>query len=223
MGTSIIEELDTEGLRANFLQYTRQAYRLIPTVNRPRILDVGCGTGLPTVELAHLSDGEIVAVDPDQEAIKTLRRRIESEGLGNRVRTTCCSIFETDFDAGSFEIIWEEGVFHLLDPDRVLTECARLLKLEGFLVMFETNGWFAWNDDQIREHGFEPFQRVTLPPGSWWKLYYEPLEQRVARLRGECRDADGREILGRFEREIKVVKSDVARSDSSFMVNRRRV
>ena len=111
---------------------------------------------------------EIVAVDPDHEAITILRRRIESEGLENRVRTMCCSIFKTDFDAASFDIVWEEGVFHLLDADHVLNESARLLKLEGFLAMFETNEWLERNEERILEHAFERFGRIALPPGSWW-------------------------------------------------------
>jgi SAM-dependent methyltransferase len=223
MRASIFEQLDTDGLRATFLEYTRQAYGLIPRVDRPRILDVGCGTGIPTLELARLSEGEIVAIDPDEEAIETCRRRIERERLADRVRTICCSIFGTEFDAASFDIVWEEGVFHLLDVDRVLEACTCLLVPEGFLVMFETNGWLEWNDDRIREHGFELFRRVRLPAGSWWTRYYQPLEDRVAGLRNTALDARDREVLSRLEREIQSVRSDVAGSDCSFEIFRREV
>jgi len=61
VSTGILEELDIEGLRGAFLEYTREAYLSIPPIVEPRIVDVGCGTGQPTLELARLSSGEIVA------------------------------------------------------------------------------------------------------------------------------------------------------------------
>jgi SAM-dependent methyltransferase len=221
MRTRILAELDTEGLRAAFLEYTREAYLSIPPIAEPRILDAGCGTGLPTVELAQLSDGEIVAIDPDEEAIDSLRLKIEELGLTDRVQAICCSIFETGFEPESFDIVWEEGVFHLLETDRVLAECARLLTAGGFLVMFETNGWLEATRGRFADHGFDPFRRIPLPSGSWWTRYYAPLEERVGRLRGHYQDPEDRKLLDRYQREIESVKADVARSDCSFIILKR--
>ena len=221
MPASILEELDIGGLRAAFLEYTREAYLSIPSIAQPRILDVGCGTGLPTLELARLSDGEIVAIDPDQEAIDTLRLKIEEQGLSDRVRTINCSIFETGFEPASFDIVWEEGVFHLLEAERVLEESARLLKAEGFLAMFETNDWIEANRGRFIKHGFENFRRVALPSGCWWTRYYLPLEERIASLGSKYSSPDDRKILARYEREIESVRADIARSDCSFVVLRR--
>ena len=223
MRTSLLEELDTEGLRAAFLEYTREAYLSIPPIEEPRILDVGCGTGQPTLELARLSGGEIVAVDPDEKALGTLRLRIEEHGLSERVHAICTSIFDTEFEPESFDIIWEEGVFHLLEADRVLDKCARLLKAGGFLVMFETIDWIEATRERFGTHGFEHFRHIPLPSRCWWTSYYAPLEERVGRLRGEYLDPKDREVLGRFEREIESVKADVARSDCSFELLRRMV
>lgn len=223
MGDGILEELDTAGLRAAFLGHTREAYILIPPMEEPRILDVGCGTGLPTLELASLSDGEIIAIDPDGEALETLRSRIEERRLSDRVRTICCSVFDTGFEAASFDIVWEEGVFHLLEADRVLAESARMLKGGGYLVMFETNDWIEAHQNGFCEHGFEHFRLIPLPPGSWWTRYYQPLEERISKLRGQHRGPEDREVLSRFDREIESVKADVERSDCSFVIIRRQV
>jgi ubiquinone/menaquinone biosynthesis C-methylase UbiE len=40
---------------------------------KPRILDVGCGPGMQTVELAKLSDGQIVALDAHEPFLEQLR------------------------------------------------------------------------------------------------------------------------------------------------------
>ena len=44
-------------IRKRLLKYTRKAFHILPQMNKPRILDVGCGSGIPTLELARLSQG----------------------------------------------------------------------------------------------------------------------------------------------------------------------
>jgi SAM-dependent methyltransferase len=220
--TRILDELGIEGLRSVFLEHTRAAYRSLPAIGKPRILDVGCGTGLPTLELARLSGGDIVAVDPDDEALETLRSNMAGRSLSNRVRTICCSIFDTGFAPSSFDIVWDEGVFHLLEPRRVLAECARVLKAGGFLVMFETDEWFESTTELFSDHGLVFFHRLRLPRGAWWTDYYAPLEARIARLRAVPTAPEDRELLRRLEREVAGVKADVAKTDCSFVVVRRR-
>ena len=65
MVENILKELNIEGFRAVFLQYTRMAFESIPRIDNPRILDIGCGTGMPTLELAKLSNGKITGIDID--------------------------------------------------------------------------------------------------------------------------------------------------------------
>ena len=63
MSQELLQEI--EELRANFIRYTKKAFRMLPKLDRPRILDIGCGSGAPTIELARLSDGEIIGIDID--------------------------------------------------------------------------------------------------------------------------------------------------------------
>jgi ubiquinone/menaquinone biosynthesis C-methylase UbiE len=66
-----------EVLRANLCKYTRQAFHLLPELNKPRILDIGCGAGVPTMELAGLSSGQITGVDINQSLLDRLERKIK--------------------------------------------------------------------------------------------------------------------------------------------------
>ena len=46
------------------IESTRKAFELLPDLpDKPKILDIGCGKGIQTIELAKISDGRIVAVD----------------------------------------------------------------------------------------------------------------------------------------------------------------
>ena len=123
--------LRIDELRAGFLKYTREAYALLPELARPRILDIGCGSGLSTIELARLSGGEVVGIDPDLCALARLQQRIARVGLGHRVKAIGASLGDTALADESFDVLWEEGVLHLLDPARSLPACHRLLRPGG--------------------------------------------------------------------------------------------
>ena len=51
-----------------------------------KILDIGCGNGTPTLELARLSGGEVIGVDIDQSALDEFAGKIQAAGLGDRVK-----------------------------------------------------------------------------------------------------------------------------------------
>lgn len=70
---------------------------------------VSCGSGVPTMELARLSNGEIIGLDINQTLLDVLTRKIEKAGLSDRFKAVKCSIFDMEFPDESFDIIWAEG------------------------------------------------------------------------------------------------------------------
>ncbi len=50
-------------IRERLNKYTKKAFQELPELNNPKILDLGCGSGIPTLELARLSHGEILGID----------------------------------------------------------------------------------------------------------------------------------------------------------------
>ncbi len=83
-GKQMLEELRDQ-LRGRFLPYLRRAFQWIPPMTKPRILDIGCGSGVPTIELAHLSGGDLTGIDIDSDALKRLEKRARAAGLTGRV------------------------------------------------------------------------------------------------------------------------------------------
>ena len=59
-------QIQKDELRKPLLKYTRKAFRMFPNMYRLQILDVGCSSGVPTLELTKLSKGEIIGINIDQ-------------------------------------------------------------------------------------------------------------------------------------------------------------
>jgi SAM-dependent methyltransferase len=229
MTIDVRQELGIDELRSRFLPFTREAFARIPSEflarvpegERPRILDIGCGSGTSTLELARLSDAEIVGFDIDEVAVNVLKKRVEEEGLSDRVRAFVASLRDNGLPDQSFDVLWEEGVVHILDLDRALAECHRLAKPGGFLVSGEAMYWSGSHLDAYAKAGFELVERLPWPSGCWWTLYYGPLEERVRVLRYRLRAPEDIVALRPYEAEIAMVKADLAKTDCAHCLFKR--
>ena len=133
----LLVEINLDYFRVRFIKYTRKAFQMLPKLKKPRILDIGCGSGLPTIELAKLSDGEVIGIDIAPSELDRLDRKIKEEDLSSRVKTVKCSVLEMDFPDESFDIVWAEGVIRIMGFKKSLKEWHRLLKSHGFLVVHD--------------------------------------------------------------------------------------
>jgi len=210
MAEEILKELDAEGLRAVFLKYTRKAFESIPKIDNPRILDIGCGTGIPTLELVKLSNGEITGIDIDQAALNNLNNKIKQEGLSDRIKTFNRSAYDTKFEDEMFDIIWEEGVIHLLDFEKAIRECNRVLKINGYLISGEATNWADNNLNHFPKFGFKLMKQIPWTKECWWNEYYDPLEKRINVLRKKYDNVDNIEEIKNHIREIEMVKRNTA-------------
>lgn len=218
----IDDALNVEELRRRFLEQSRQAYRLLPPLEQPRILDIGCGRGQQTLELARLGGGEVIGIDIDKAALSRLQQRIDRENLGDRITAIHTSLFDNGFDDHCFDLLWEEGVLHLLDASRSFSECRRLLRPGGYLVMHETIVWFNSKRGTLKDSGFELFDRHMLPKHFWWTDYGAPLEERIRAYRETHGDAADSPKLAEHENVVAAIKCDPDRTDCGIYVLRQR-
>ena len=209
----IDKAFNLEDLRGRFLKHTRRAYRLLPSLEQPRILDIGCGLGQQTMELARLSGGEVVGIDIDHSAVSRLQQRIDQANVGDRVKVIHVSLFDNKFNDDCFDIIWEEGVLHLLDASKSFAECRRLLRPNGYLVMHETILWFEGSQKKLQDFGFRLMDEHILPKHFWWTNYGAPLEDRIRAYRGGHGDALDSKKLAEYESVVASIKSDPDRPD----------
>jgi len=154
---------------------------MLPKFDKPRILDVGCGSGIPTMELARLSQGEVIGIDIDQPALDKLTKKIREAGFSDRVQAVNCSILDMAFPDESFDIIWSEGSIFVIGFKRGLQEWKRFLKPNGFIVIHDEEGNVTQKLDQISACGYELLGYFILNEDTWWAEYFAPLEKLICK------------------------------------------
>jgi len=218
------EELQAykDHLREGLVKYTRKAFRTLPKMAIPYILDIGCGSGVPTMELAKLSDGEIMAIDTSQTALDRLASKIKKAGLAARVKAVKCSMLNMDFPDLSFDIIWAEGSIAVIGFEKGLKEWRRLLKTGGFLVVHDELGDLIEKQRQISKCGYELINHFVLSEDIWWHEYYAPLEKKLNEVRAEhASDQKTIAVFNDEQREIDTFKRDPKSYRSVFFIMRK--
>ena len=159
---------------------TNSAAYLLPHL-RPgdRLLDVGCGPGNVTVDLAAaVAPGRTTAVDASPEALDKARALIAERGLST-VDLAVADVHALDLADDTFDVVHAHQVLqHVGDPVRALTEMRRVCRPGGLV---------AARDGDYAAMTWWP---VTPAWDSWLALYRE-----VARRNGGEPDA-GRRLLG---------------------------
>ena len=116
------------------------AYMLPSLRPRMKVLDIGCGPGSITVDLAALvPQGHVVGIDNGTEVIEEARALASERGLKN-IEFQVGDAHALDFADQSFDIVHAHQVLqHLEDPTHALREWCRLVKSGGLLACREAD------------------------------------------------------------------------------------
>ena len=98
------------------------------------VLDVCCGLGGPARYLAHRYGCRVTGIDLTESRVEGARRLTEMTGLEDLVTVHCANALDLPFGDGSFDVVISQEAFgHIPDKDRLVTQCARVLKPGGRL------------------------------------------------------------------------------------------
>ena len=183
---------------------TRKAHQMMKDVpKKPKILDIGCGPGKQTMELARLSKGKIMALDNHQPFLDRVDQNAKALGLSQHIETCNQDMNTMEFPPESFDIIWAEGALYQMGFENGLKVCRPMLKKNGHIGVTE----LVWLSDRpspearewareyaaiknvpdnlrlFKNNRYEMVGHFTLPVSSWFDDYYDPMQERIHELR----------------------------------------
>lgn len=170
---------------------------------KPRIADLGCGSGASALLLADHYQSSVMAVDSSSVFIEELNVRAKQAGLGHLIIAIQRDMANLDWQEGSVDLLWSEGAVYNLGFEHALNLWRPLLADNGVAVISEMS-WFSddaperaiayWqtayplmeteaeNVERATRAGFRVCSTHRLPSQAWWANYYTPLRERMQRI-----------------------------------------
>ena len=98
-----------------------------------RILDIGCGPGSITLDLARLvPEGHVTGADISEDSIESARQHAQNQNVSNVEFLVANATDLTRFDSESFDVVHAHQVMlHLPKPVNVIKDIRRMLKPGG--------------------------------------------------------------------------------------------
>jgi len=206
---------------------TQKAFSYLKNLpEEPFILDIGCGHGVQTLELARISKAKIIALDNYQPFLDILIKNAKEKGFDKKITSKNQSMLDMDFKDSTFDIIWSEGALYFMGFQNGLNKCNKLLKNKGYLAVTEAifllpdppvplqkfwdKGYpdikdIKSNISLIQNENFELITHFTLPKSSWINNYYLPMEKKINELKKKYFDNKvALQVFQECEKEIQI-------------------
>jgi len=132
------------------------------------LLDVGCGPGTITVDLAALvAPGAALGIDRSEEVVAQAAELVRGDPASN-VRFATGDVYALDLADGSFDVVHAHQVLqHLREPVAALRELRRVLRPGGTLAVRDSDyAGFVWAPrDPMLDRWNELYHAITAHNG----------------------------------------------------------
>jgi 27-O-demethylrifamycin SV methyltransferase len=151
-----------------------------------RVLDVGCGSGAPARTIASRLGVEVVGITTSGVGVDTARARTDEAGVGG-VTFEQRDGTDNGFADASFDRVWVMESAHLMrDKDALMSECARVLRPGGRLVLCDLVGRREITFREVRERRAD----FAVLRDAFGDAHFESLDGFAALATGHGLDVD---------------------------------
>lgn len=158
-----------------------------------RAVDIGCGTGISTRQLATVAD-QVIGVEPNSEMLDQAKAsKGHSPGLAP-LEWRSAPAEQTGLPAGEFGLVLAAQAFHWFDADRALAEFARILRPGGRAALL-------WNLRDDRDPVTAAYSAIAVPHAM------RHLDATTIRARAEGGEPLARSRLFRNARRVDFIQT----------------
>ncbi len=145
-----------------------------------RILDIGCGNAVVTIELArHVPEGEIVAIEISSDMYRQALQNIRESNITN-INVINCDAFEINYE-NEFDAVFSNSAIHwIYDLEKMYNKIYRALKDKGKIMIQTALKQENPLIEAAKKLFYEPefkkyFRNLRLP----WRFLSESETQKV--------------------------------------------
>ena len=111
------------------------------------VLDIGCGTGGPSIVLARdLGVTTVTAVDVEPQLLERAAKNAESVGVGDRIAFQLVEPGPLPFGDNAFDVVFsKDALVHVPDKEAMYREVLRVLRPGGY---FLASDWLGGEDTE---------------------------------------------------------------------------
>ncbi|MEV7796668.1 methyltransferase domain-containing protein [Streptomyces sp. NPDC087512] len=149
-GVATAEEMWEELTRAQD-SWTGALINMVGLLPGQRMLDVGCGTGRPTVRIGIESGASVLGVTVSAAQVEAGRDRAEKAGVADRVTFEQADAMALPLESGSFDAAWAiESFAHFSDRPAAIREVRRVLRPGGRIVLADCYEAVPFTPEEVR-------------------------------------------------------------------------
>jgi ubiquinone/menaquinone biosynthesis C-methylase UbiE len=113
-------------------EYRHVLYDKVDLKNKENILDVGCGTGAVTLDIAQCTKGNVTGIDIDTEKLEEARKVLSN--IPN-IKIMEADVLNLPFEDETFDlVVFTIVLMYIKDQQKALNEMTRVTKAGGFVM-----------------------------------------------------------------------------------------
>ena len=169
------EDIKLLAIKKSAIEYS---YSLLGNLKNKSLLEIGCGSGLQTIELAKRG-AKVTEIDFSEKSIELLKKTAKIEGI-NYVTALKMNAERMKFKAGYFDFVYIDSVLMHVDKEKVLSECSRVVKKGGKVVIVDS---LKYNPFVLPYRLFSMYKRtkpkyMTIGLFKKFKKYFSEMETK---------------------------------------------
>ena len=165
--------------RMGIVKYLEQVLNNLPEFNNPKILDIGCGSGVPTLWLAEKYTGTIKAIDTDKHLLDFLEHKIQRNNTSSRIETKNVSFFDLETDPEYYDLILAEGFLNVVGFEMGFKRVIAKIKKKGYFIIHDEYKDNDLKNAIVEKSDCKIVNNLFLDEIIWWRDFYGPLENEI--------------------------------------------